>query len=97
MCTTVAKLIILEIKRCAPSCTAGACSGDVAVLTEAQGELGTVGRTYGNNEKCQWRIEIESGQVRCFLLLSLSDHNTSQPKSVLGPTYLIGAQCVFVL
>ena len=48
--------------------TVGACSGDVAVLTEAQGELGTVGRTYGNNEKCQWRIEIESGQVGCFFL-----------------------------
>ena len=46
----------------------GACSGDMAVLTGSHGEFGTVGNSYGNNERCQWRIEVEEGQVWCLRL-----------------------------
>ena len=41
----------------------GACSGDTAVLMGTQGEFGTVGNIYDNNERCQWRVEVEQGQV----------------------------------
>ncbi|KAI0218622.1 Cubilin [Lamellibrachia satsuma] len=37
------------------------CSGETIVLTEWQGEFGTEGHPYYNNEKCRWRIEVEEG------------------------------------
>ncbi|KAI0236767.1 Cubilin [Lamellibrachia satsuma] len=47
----------------------GACSGDTAVLMGTQGEFGTVGNIYDNNERCQWRVEVEQGQqVRLHFL-----------------------------
>ncbi|KAI0220662.1 hypothetical protein LSAT2_027853 [Lamellibrachia satsuma] len=47
--------------------TKGSCNQS-AVLTGSSGEFGTEGYKYSNNEKCQWKIEIEEGQVgpHCF-------------------------------
>ncbi|KAI0218618.1 CUB and peptidase domain-containing protein 1 [Lamellibrachia satsuma] len=38
-----------------------ACSNETIVLTDWQGEFGTEGHPYYNNEKCRWRIEVEEG------------------------------------
>ena len=48
-----------------------ACSGETIVLTERQGEFGTEGHPYYNNEKCRWRIEVEEGAVGRHIVIRL--------------------------
>ncbi|KAI0218613.1 Ovochymase-2 [Lamellibrachia satsuma] len=39
------------------------CSSETVVLTEREGEFGTEGHPYYNNEKCRWRIETDKGAL----------------------------------
>ena len=40
--------------------SAGACGNETAVLT---GERGEFGSNYANDERCQWRIQVDEDQV----------------------------------
>ncbi|KAI0218615.1 Cubilin [Lamellibrachia satsuma] len=40
-----------------------ACSGETPVFTEQQGEFGSEGHPYYNNENCRWSIEVEKGAL----------------------------------
>ena len=55
-------LYILRFANC--TLIAGACDGGLAVLTGSSGVLSLRGTQYTDNDICQWKIEVNEGQVR---------------------------------